>query len=462
MRSRIGWLCACMVSVSATVSADVTLREKLGQMVMITVTGDSLEESGPSMDTLKSDLADRLVGGVVMFVWSGNLTDPAHIARFTGQLQARAHVPLLLAVDQEGGKVARLSASNGFAATSTAYDLGTVLNQESSTRSMASMMAGWFVQTGLTMNLAPVVDVNVNPASPAIGALKRSFSSDAATVARHASWFIDEFHAKHVLTALKHFPGHGSAKADSHLGFTDITTTWSSAELDPYRTLLAEGKPDAIMTGHLFNGTIDSLYPATLSYATITGILRDQLGFGGVVMTDAMGMKAISSRYGLDEAMVLAVNAGVDILLYTTNLDSAGHSLARRIVGVLERHVQDGTIAPSRIDASYARIMALKGTPVTGLARAGSPDIPSDMRLSSYPNPFNPMTTLQYTLRGDGPAKLQVFDLLGRVVATPVDGYHRAGVHTVRFDGTGLGSGMYMCRLESAGGTATHRLALLK
>ena len=317
-----------------------------------------------------------------------NLANPAHIARFTGQLQALAHVPLLLAIDQEGGKVARLSASNGFAATSTAYDLGTVLNQESSTRGMASMMAGWFVQTGLTMNLAPVVDVNVNPASPAIGALKRSFSADAATVARHASWFIDEFHAKHVLTALKHFPGHGSAAADSHLGFTDITTTWSNAELDPYRTLLAAGKPDAIMTGHLFNGTIDSVYPATLSYATITGILRDQLGFGGVVMSDAMGMKAITSQYGLDEAMVLAVNAGVDILLYTTNRDSAGHSLARRIVDVLERHVQEGTIAASRIDASYARIMALKGTFVTGVAYRGSSGSPIGYASRELPESF--------------------------------------------------------------------------
>ncbi len=462
MRSRACWLIVCLLSVAAIADAGVTLREKLGQMVMITVTGDSLEERSPSMDTLKNDLANRQVGGVVMFVWSGNLASPAGIARFTGQLQALAHVPLLLAIDQEGGKVARLSASNGFAATSTAYDLGTVLNQESSTRSMASMMADWFVQTGLTMNLAPVVDVNVNPASPAIGALKRSFSADAATVARHASWFIDEFHARHVLTALKHFPGHGSAQADSHLGFTDITTTWSASELDPYRTLIAEGKPDVIMTGHLFNSMIDSVYPATLSHATITGMLRNQLGFGGVVMSDAMGMKAIASHYGLDEAMVLAVNAGVDILLYTTNLDSAGHSLARRIVDVLERRVQDGSIAAARIDASYARIMALKEKFVTGVAIAGSASLPTAIHLGSYPNPFNPSTTLHYTLRGEGPATLRVFDLLGRLVATPVDGYHRAGVHTVRFDGTNLASGIYICRLGSAGAVATHRLALVK
>ena len=455
----------CMLLVlldCGSVSAGTSLREKLGQMVMITVTGDSLEETGASMDTLKADLANRLVGGIVMFVWSGNLANPGQIARFTAQLQSQAHIPLLLAIDQEGGKVARLSAANGFTATSTAYDLGTVLNQESTTRAAASTMAGWFVQTGLTMNLAPVADVNVNPASPAIGALKRSFSADAATVARHASWFIDEFHAKHILTALKHFPGHGSATADSHLGFTDITTTWTSTELEPYRTLLASGKPDAIMTGHLFNSTIDSVYPATLSRSTITGILRTQLGYSGVVISDEMGMKAITSHFGLDEAMVLAVNAGVDILLYSTNRDSAGHSLARRIVDVLERKVQDGTIAASRIDESYARIIALKGTFVTGVAFVEGTGVPSAIRIANYPNPFNPVTTLQYTVTSDGPVTLRVFDLLGRVVATSVDGPQAAGMHTVQFNGSGLASGAYVCRLESAGAVVSCRISLLK
>jgi beta-N-acetylhexosaminidase len=323
-------------------------------------------------------------------------------------------------------------------------------------------MAEWFVQTGLTMNLAPVVDVNVNPASPAIGALKRSFSADAATVARHASWFIDEFHAKHILTALKHFPGHGSATADSHLGFTDITATWTSGELDPYRTLLASGRPDAIMTGHLFNSTIDSMYPATLSRAAITGLLRTQLGYSGVVISDEMGMKAITSHFGLDEAMVLAVNAGVDMLLYSTNRDSAGHSLARRIVDVLERKVQDGTIAASRIDESYARIMALKGRFATGVEFTEGAGVPSAMRIANYPNPFNPVTTLQYTVASDGPVALRVFDLLGREVATPVDGHQAAGMHTVQFNGSGLASGAYVCRLECAGAVVSCRISLLK
>ncbi len=341
--------------------SQVPLRAKLGQMVMITVTGDSVERSSPSMDTLKNDLAEHLVGGVVMFTWSGNLKSPGQIAHFTSELQKRAHIPLLLAIDQEGGRVARLSPSNGFAASPSAYELGTVLNQESSTRATASMMAGWFTQTGLTMNLAPVVDLNINPASPAIGALYRSFSPAPGVVVQHASWFIDEFRRKGILTTLKHFPGHGSATADSHLGLTDVTTTWSSVELDPYARLIAGNAVDAIMTGHLYNATIDSLYPATLSFATITGLLRSQLGYDGVVVSDEMSMKAISTHYGLDQAMILAVNAGVDVLLYNSNRDSLGNSLARRVVTVLERAVLDGVISSERIDDSYARIMRLKG-----------------------------------------------------------------------------------------------------
>ena len=174
-------------------------------------------------------------------------------------------------------------------------------------------------------------------------------------------------------------------------------------------------------------------------------------------------MKAITSHYGLDEAMVLAVNAGVDILLYSTNSDSAGHSLARRIVDVLERKVQDGTIAASRIDASYARIMALKGTFVTGVAFAGGPGLPSGMRLANFPNPFNPVTTLQYTVRGDGPAKLQVFDLLGRLVATPVDGYHRCRVCTpCGSTDPVLRAACTSADWSAAGAVVSHRIALLK
>jgi beta-N-acetylhexosaminidase len=438
-------------------------------MMMVTFTGDSLEKTSPSLDTLKSDLSQGLVGGLVMFTWSGNLQNPLQIAHLTDQLRQRSSVPLLIAIDEEGGKVARLGAANGFAATPSAYQMGTVVNQEAYTRQNAATMAGWFTETGLTMNLAPVVDVNVNPSSPAIGALGRSFSADTLTVAAHAGWFMDEFHKRNIVTTLKHYPGHGSAVGDSHLGFTDVTSTWSELELFPYRSLLAAGKVDAIMTAHLFNARLDSLYPATLSRSTITGLLRNTLGYEGVVVSDAMGMKAISNQYGMDEAAALAVNAGVDILLYTTNLDSVGNSLARHLVDYLEDRVNQGVIPLSRIDESYGRIMELKGKYLTSVPPAYAANLPDRYELTNYPNPFNPETRIRYTIggaRGEGPGvrnvRIVVYDILGREVAVLVDGRQEPGVHEVRFEGRSLVSGTYICRLTVGGTSTVAKMVLIR
>ncbi len=447
-----------------------------------------MEVENPSMDTLKADLANGRIGGVIMFTWSDNLNNPAQIANLTHELQGSAPLPLLIATDEEGGKVARLSQYNGFSATPTAYTMGTGVNLESYTRSIASMMAGWFVQTGLNMNLAPVVDVNVNPSSPAIGALGRSFSADPYTVVNHASWFIDEFHKQNLVTALKHFPGHGSATADSHLGFTDVTTTWTPQELIPYQQLIGAGAVDVIMTAHVFNATIDSVYPATLSAPTVTGILRNQLGYQGVVVSDEMSMNAIANYYGLDEAMELAVRAGVDILLYNKNLDSTGNSLARRVIDVLEQSVLTGAISEARIDSSYDRIMALKSRITTGIAvRTGAP-VPTSFSLSNYPNPFNPSTQIEYTVGGvrdqglgvGNPIKnseflihnspegqvsmvrLGVYDILGREVAVLVNEPQPPGTYTVRFDARSLASGVYLARIEAGGFSTTRKLMLLR
>jgi beta-N-acetylhexosaminidase len=442
--------------------AQIPLRTKIGQMLMVTVTGDSVEDRSPSMDTLKTDLSDGLIGGVIMFTWSGNLKNPGQIAHLTGELQKLSAVPLFIAVDEEGGKVARLSASNGFASTPSAYQMGTIINQESYTRGTAATMAGWFVQTGLTMNLAPVVDLNVNPTSPAIGALERSFSADPVRVTQHASWFIDEFRKQKIFTALKHFPGHGSATADSHLGFTDITDTWSSIELQPYMSLLSSGLIDVVMTGHLFNAHFDSLYPATLSRATISGLLRSQMGYNGVVVTDAMGMSAITDLYTLEQAVELAVNAGVDILLYTTNLDSSGISLARRIVDFIERQVSSGAIAETRINESYARIMALKGRYLTGTAEPLAGNLPLRISLTNFPNPFNPVTAIRYEIPRAGWVSMKVYDLLGREVASLIEERQDAGGYQVQFNAAGLVSGVYFCRLQTESLVATRKLILLR
>jgi beta-N-acetylhexosaminidase len=459
-----------LITLSSQITdAQVSLRRKIGQMVMVTFVGDSLEKSSPSLDTMKTDLANGFVGGTIFFTWSNNLRRPQQIAHLTSELQRRSSIPLLIATDEEGGQVARLSGSNGFANTPSAYQMGTVINSEASTRSTASTMAGWFVQSGINVNLAPVADVNVNPASPAIGALGRSFSSNPATVASHAGWFIDEFHKKKLLTTLKHFPGHGSAKTDSHLGLVDITKTWADSELVPYRQLLSAGVVDLIMTAHVFNANLDSVYPATLSKKVLSDLLRQSLGYRGVIISDEMSMEAIVAYYGFDEAILLAIQAGIDILLYNKNLDTAGFSLSRHVVDLIERKVQDGTIAATRIDESYNRIMALKQRIITDIPAVSLASVPSQFTLGNYPNPFNPTTAISYNLPArqagllaDTHVTLELFDVLGRKIATLVDESQTSGIHVVRWDASRFSSGVYLYRLSADATVQTRKMVLMK
>ena len=446
------------------VIAQVSLRQKIGQMIMVTFIGDSLEKKIPSIDTLKNDLAQGLIGGVTFFAWSNNLKNPAQITRLSAQLQQLAGIPLLIATDQEGGKVARLSSSNGFTATSTAYQLGTIINKEDSTREQASLMTGWLQQSGINTNFAPVADVNVNPKSPAIGASERSFSARPDSVTAHIGWFIEEMHKKNIITTLKHFPGHGSAVSDSHLGFTDISTTWSDQELIPFQAMISNHSADMVMMGHLYNKFLDSLYPASLSYSVITNLLRNQMGFEGVVITDAMGMGAITLNYGFEESIVLAVNAGVNLLLYTTNFDSLNRSLARTIVGIIEQKVQAGTIPLARIDVSYNHILALKakylGVTFAELRRSGSR--PRTPTLGNYPNPFNPETMLKIELPHTAKIQLKIYDLLGREVMVLKDGELQQGEHQIRWNASSFASGVYIAVLTTPTAVVKQKLLLLK
>jgi beta-N-acetylhexosaminidase len=256
---------------------------------------------------------------------------------------------------------------------------------------------------------------------------------------------------------------------DSHLGFTDVTGTWSEKELYPYRNLLASGKIDAVMTAHVFNARLDSVYPATLSYNTITGLLRNSIGYQGVVVSDAMSMKAITSQFGMEQAAELAVMAGVDMLLYTKNLDSTGKSLARSMVNYLESRVIAGAIPVARIDESYARIMELKGRYLTSVPPAIAGVLPEQYGLSNYPNPFNPTTVIKYEIPASGgqgvrarDVRLVVYDLLGREVAVLVQGAVEPGVHEVRFDARSLASGAYVCRLSAGATLVTRKLLVVR
>jgi len=337
------------------------LRQRIGQMVIAGFRG---LDAGPER-VIARDIAERHLGGGVLFDRdipgdspSRNVESPEPLRALTAQLQSYAESPLLIAVDQEGGLVARLDENHGFPATRSAAELGAIDDVEV-TAAAAGAMAGTLAEAGINLNFAPVVDLNRNPANPVIGALGRSFSADPDVVTRHARAFIEAHRARGVLTTLKHFPGHGSSRGDSHLGFVDVTDTWSEVELEPHRRLAADGLADLVMTAHVFNAALDPEYPATLSHATVTGLLRQDLGYDGVVVSDDLQMAAISSEFGFETAVRAAIDAGVDLLLFGNNL-VYDEAIPARVIDLVESLVAGGLVSEARIDQSYMRIMALK------------------------------------------------------------------------------------------------------
>jgi beta-N-acetylhexosaminidase len=337
---------------------------KIGQMILAGFRDDKLKDKNPII----ADIQQRGLGGVVLFdydvamgKYKRNIKSPAQLAALDAALQAATpYPPLLISTDQEGGRVNRLKPAYGFPPSYSQQYLGDK-NDLAFTHACAETTAQTLVAAGINLNLAPVVDLNVNPDNPIIGYYERSFSADPEIVTAHALAVIAAHHEHGVLTTLKHFPGHGSSTGDSHQGFVDVTDTWSAIELAPFRDIVQAGVCDVVMTAHIFNAHLDPDYPATLSQPTITGILRDQLGWDGVVITDDMGMGAITQYYGFEMAAELAVRAGADILAYAVNsADGFGPTIPARVFQVIKGLVETGAIPESRIDASYGRIMRLK------------------------------------------------------------------------------------------------------
>lgn len=316
-------------------------------------------------DAVVTDLSQRGLAGVVLFDIDGpsgsrqrNIASLAQVRGLTAALRAAAPgPPPLLAVDQEGGQVCRLKERHGFPPMPSARQLGD--GDVAATGRAAAELAETLALAGINMNLAPVVDVDVHDDNPIIGAKARSFSADPEAVAAHAAAFVRAHRARGLLTCLKHFPGHGSSRGDSHVGFTDVTRTWSRRELVPYERLLAEGLVDAVMTAHVFNASLDEQLPATLSAATVNGLLRGDLGFDGVVVSDDLGMGAIAKEYGFEEAVARCLGAGVDLLAVANQTeydDGVTERVADLIVGLVEARQLDEV----RVDEAAERVARLR------------------------------------------------------------------------------------------------------
>lgn len=337
-------------------SFSAELEKMIGQMVMVGFKSTDAEGIGE----LESQIKEGRVGGVILYGY--NVESPAQVRRLNDSLKALAgkgNPVLFTAVDQEGGKVQRLTRGKGFesfpshAKIAEDYSPARAYN-------VFSVLAKTVKDAGFNVNFAPSVDLNINPDSPVIGKIGRSFSADPSRAVLYAEEFITAHSEINVATSLKHFPGHGSAKTDSHLGFTDITGTWSRVELEPFKALISKGVVSSVMTAHVFNGRIDTDYPATMSSKHLA-LLRDDLGFDGVIFSDDLQMGAVRDNYDLETALVKAVQAGVDVLVYS-NFFFYDPLFPEKASAILTEAVKKGEIDIKNIEASYKRILRLKKT----------------------------------------------------------------------------------------------------
>jgi len=340
---------------SSLVAKSPTLETMVGQMLMVGVSGSKTTDKW--VKQLKSDIQNGKVGGVILF--ANNIESPKKLKELTSYLSsAKSKYPPFIAIDQEGGEVQRLNSKNGFIDYPSAFDMArkkTLLESYKIYKNLAEELKEY----GFNMNFAPVVDINIDPKSPAIGAKKRSYSVKEEIVVAYSSEFIKAQKEAGIVSVLKHFPGHGSAKADSHKRLTDVSKTWQYKELKPYYDFIKYEKVEAIMVGHITLDKFDKIYPASLSKKTINGVLRAQLGFKGVVFSDDMNMKAISDIYGFKQSVIMAVNAGVDVLVYSSYFRKKS-SVVNEVTKIIIDAVKSGKIDIKTIENSYKRVKGLK------------------------------------------------------------------------------------------------------
>jgi len=329
---------------------------KIGQMILIGVPKAEL-------DTLVlEEVRSGKVGSLILF--EKNIPNRpnafASVKKLTWAYQHAAPIPLFICIDQEGGKVNRLKEKYGFTRSITAAAIGKYGSMDS-VRFYAEATAATLAGLGINVNFAPTVDLAINKTNTVIVKPERSYSSNPDTVVMMAKEVIKEHRKFGVITSLKHFPGHGSSKEDTHFGVADVTNTWSDIELKPFKMLIEQGFTDGVMTSHIVNKKLDaSGLPGTLSKEILDGLLRKKLGYNGVVFSDDMQMHAISQNYSLEETIRLAINAGVDIMCFSNNIQGSDFRTVDKVHDLIRQMVAKGEITTKRIDESFRRIMQLK------------------------------------------------------------------------------------------------------
>ncbi|MFC6016261.1 glycoside hydrolase family 3 N-terminal domain-containing protein [Plantactinospora solaniradicis] len=338
---------------------EASLRRKIASLLVVGFRGEKLAENDWIMKAVRDGL-----GGVILFDRDlktnapRNISSPGQVTALVKSLRQASPGRLLVSIDQEGGQVTRLNPSNGFPATRSQADIGAA-NSTSTTRAWAQGIVHSLTSIGVNLNYAPVVDLNLNPSNPAVGKLGRSFSANPSVVIRNATEEVQVHRAAGVKTALKHFPGLGTATGNTDFAVVDVSKTWHSSELEPFQSLIRSGNADSILVAHLLNKQLDPSRPASLSPAVVTDLLRGRLGWKGAVVSDDMQAAAISSKYGRDEAVAMALEAGVDVLVFA-NQQVYDPKIVDETLDNVVNLVRKGRLTEARIDQSVARVDALR------------------------------------------------------------------------------------------------------
>ncbi|MDQ1145862.1 beta-N-acetylhexosaminidase [Bacillus sp. SORGH_AS 510] len=326
--------------------ANMSLDEKIGQLIISGIDGTTL------LPTDKKLITEYHIGGLIFY--SNNLLSKQQTLKFVDSLINTNKInkfPLFMSVDQEGGRISRLPEASR---TPSSADIG-IKNDRESAYSIGETLAEELKKLGFNLDFAPVLDVNSNPNNPVIG--DRSFGSNANIVAGMGIQVMKGIQSKQIISVIKHFPGHGDTSVDSHLQLPIVNKTLNQLqqlELIPFQQAINNGA-DVVMVAHILLPNLDGRYPSSMSKEIISTILRKQMNYNGVIITDDMTMGAIINNYGIGEASVLSLQAGSDIILVAHDFNNV-----IKVINSIKSAVKDGTISEERINESVERVILLK------------------------------------------------------------------------------------------------------
>ena len=344
-----------------------SIEKLVGQLIIAGFRGKTIQSDSPIASYIKDfSLAgvilydiDLELGGKDLTPGTRNIESPKQLKQLTDQIQNISERKLLISVDQEGGHTSRLKSIYGFTQDTTWAHIGK-LDNTTLTKQLSEEMANTLKDAGINLNFAPVLDLDYGSGT-VISDQERACSNDPEKVIQHAKIFINAHKENKIITCGKHFPGLGSASGDTHEGLTNITDSWTVKDLQPFDKLIHDNDLDTVMVSHAFDEKLDPEFPSSLSKSIITSMLKEDLGFKGVVICDDPSMRAISNHYDLEETFMLMIEAGVDLFCLGNNLIYDPDYIPNVIRSICNL-VSSGKIKKTRIEKSISKIELLKSS----------------------------------------------------------------------------------------------------